>query len=798
MFLAGKCFAISGAASGIGQGVANHLATLGAHLSLGDIDLERVTAQAEKLRASGCTCIATRVDVRQRADIDDWIGSTVEALGRLDGAVNCAGVFSATGDSNPIASKSEEEWDDVIDINLTGMFRCLRAELAAMTRGGSVVNLTSTVGMQGLPFAAPYCVSKHGVCVSSPLTRSIADAWKIIGLTRCAAKECASRRIRVNAVAPGTIDTPMLGPNTGRSRDEMLAEVAGHTPMNRLGTVEEIAKTVAFLLSEDSSFTTGAVRTKKLTHTSELLQSVLSLLSTIMSAFEDFVNNSFHLDFGTLFRPANATQPLAEGYGLLLCSLCVIYASAYMTYNIYFHPLARFPGPFWARSTLLWRLFHTMGGRFHRAIDREHKRYGPVFRVAPNELSFSSVSSWKAIYGHQPPGKQPHIKSEFYNMYGSGYKSLCVGSERDPTRHVAMKRNLTSAFSTRALLEQEDIVDRCVNEFVTTIGAAEGAHTTGLNMTKWYEMISFDILGEMAFGESFHAVESGHPHFWSELIVSHLYFITVLDNLRRYPLFATIGRFLLPFATTSVRDKHSGFTREKVDRRLAAKAPRTDFMTTLISKVSSGEIEKEEMTAHASTLVIAGGETTSTFLAAVTYYLLSTPKTYHCLQREIREAFDSYEDIDASSAQKLPYLQAVIAEGLRMYPPGSQGFPRVSSGVEIDGHWVPAGAEMYTSAWTVTHDAKYFPEPFVFNPERWIDPHAIDVKEASQPFSLGPRGCLGRNFAYVEMNLILAKMHWTYDFDLVDKELDWEANSHIHVMWWKPDLWVRLVPKDKA
>ncbi|KAL5439782.1 hypothetical protein PMIN07_011420 [Paraphaeosphaeria minitans] len=97
MFLAGKCFAISGAASGIGQGVANHLATLGAHLSLGDIDLERVTAQAEKLRASGCTCIATRVDVRQRADIDDWIGSTVEALGRLDGAVNCAGVRLTQG-----------------------------------------------------------------------------------------------------------------------------------------------------------------------------------------------------------------------------------------------------------------------------------------------------------------------------------------------------------------------------------------------------------------------------------------------------------------------------------------------------------------------------------------------------------------------------------------------------------------------------------------------------------------------------------------------------------------------------
>jgi NAD(P)-dependent dehydrogenase (short-subunit alcohol dehydrogenase family) len=92
MLLTGKCFVISGAASGIGQGVARHLATLGAHLSLGDIDLESVAAEAEKLRASGYTCLSERVDVRQRADIDAWIRSTVETFGRLDGAVNCAGV----------------------------------------------------------------------------------------------------------------------------------------------------------------------------------------------------------------------------------------------------------------------------------------------------------------------------------------------------------------------------------------------------------------------------------------------------------------------------------------------------------------------------------------------------------------------------------------------------------------------------------------------------------------------------------------------------------------------------------
>ena len=134
---------------------------------------------------------------------------------------------------------------------------------------------------------------------------------------------------------------------------------------------------------------------------------------------------------------------------------------------------------------------------------------GPVFRVSPNELSFASADSWKAIYGHQPAGKPTAVKSKFYDMYGSGYNSLCIGSERDPKRHSAMKRNLTAAFSTRALLEQESIIGNCIDDFVTKVGEANSKLPQGLNMTKWYEMLSFDILGEMAFGESFHAVESG-------------------------------------------------------------------------------------------------------------------------------------------------------------------------------------------------------------------------------------------------------------------------------------------------
>ena len=252
-----------------------------------------------------------------------------------------------------------------------------------------------------------------------------------------------------------------------------------------------------------------------------------------------------------------------------------------------------------------------------------------------------------------------------------------------------MKSSLSVAFSTKALSEQEAIVANTVNAFIDRIGRDGGADSQkGLNMTKWYEMVAFDVLGEMAFGESFQCIENGEPHYWQEMILDHLYFITVADNLRRLPFIVTIARNLAPFMT-AVQNKHSQFTRDKVTHRLQSKSFRKDFMSNLVAKVKAREIEQEEMTAHASTLIIAGGETVATFLAATSFYLLKTPDPYSRVRDEVRKRFTTYDSIDAASAQQLPYLQAVISEGLRIYPPGSQGFPRLSPGASIDGHWIP-------------------------------------------------------------------------------------------------------------
>ena len=128
----------------------------------------------------------------------------------------------------------------------------------------------------------------------------------------------------------------------------------------------------------------------------------------------------------------------------------------------------------------------------------------------------------------------------------------------------------------------------------------------------------------------------------------------------------------------------------------------------------------------------------------MTYYLSRTPEAYNRLAEEVRTAFKSYDEIDANSTEALPYLQAAIAESLRMYPPVPIGMPRVSSGDMVDGRYVPKGAVVYSSPWASTKSETNFHKPYEYHPERWIDPEWHDNKEASQPFSLGSRGCLGR------------------------------------------------------
>lgn len=225
-----------------------------------------------------------------------------------------------------------------------------------------------------------------------------------------------------------------------------------------------------------------------------------------------------------------------------------------------------------------------MTGRLHRSIEHQHRHYGstdsnkllkepvtltptstgPVFRVSPNELSFASVPSWRAIYGPPPNGRGHCIKSEFYDVFSAGYDSKCIGSERLPQRHAQMKKAMSPAFSTTALREQEDIIRGCVDAFIDKI-RAHSLRGTSLNMTHWYEMLAFDILGELAFGQSFNCIRDEKPHFWFEMLTKYLFSITLIDNLRRFPILPTIGRIIAPLFA-GVQQKQQEYSRQLVER----------------------------------------------------------------------------------------------------------------------------------------------------------------------------------------------------------------------------------------
>ncbi|KAI0516780.1 putative cytochrome P450 [Xylaria bambusicola] len=481
-----------------------------------------------------------------------------------------------------------------------------------------------------------------------------------------------------------------------------------------------------------------------------------------------------------------------EGHWLAILGTSMIaYHLGNVIWNLYFHPLAKFPGPFLARSTLLWRMWMTLTGRHHEILRKQHEKYGNVVRVSPNELSFCTVQSWSDIYGFPPPGGEQCIKSEFYDIFGNGFKTGCIGTERDPKVQSRKKRNLLAAFSPKALAAQEDIMHRCINAFVSKIGPESQRLPNGINMVEWFNMSSFDLFGEMAFGETFGCIASGKPHFWIDMILEHVREIVLMDNLRRFQILSVFSKWLLPSLLMSIRRKHTQYSRDKVAKRLASTATRQDFFTNIAEKVKSGQVPLEEMTAHASTLIIAGGETTATTLSAAMFYLLKDPRVTKKLTEEIRQRYSSYDEIDAVTAQQLPYLQAVINEALRHHPSGAHGFPRISPGLQVDGHWVPKGSEIYTCTWVASHNPEYFQDPDTFQPERWIDPDSKDVKEASQPFSLGFRACIGRSFAYMQMSLVLSKILFKYDVELVEKDMDWEKESKHFIMWAKAPYHIR-------
>ncbi|WKT51630.1 Cytochrome P450 [Fusarium oxysporum f. sp. vasinfectum] len=423
-------------------------------------------------------------------------------------------------------------------------------------------------------------------------------------------------------------------------------------------------------------------------------------------------------------------------------------------------------------------------GGFHPFRLKElHDKYGDIVRIAPNELSFASVTSYREIYSHATKGKKPFLKSTFYYQPEVPPNIFTV---LDPREHSRQRRYLAHGFSAQALREQEKVIHHYVNMFLNQLGRLGVPGGKGVDMTEAFHWVSFDIIGDLAFGESFDAVAQARTHPWIALVGDAGKTTVLGDILNRAPLIRLMLPYILPGIYKRAQE-HQALTHEKGKKRIefGLDGGDKDFFAQVLRK---GEITGDELVNQAITLLIAGSETTSTALAATTNYLLRNPETLQKLQEEVRGTFRSLEEITGDSTSKLqtPDLH-----------PSSHEPPRVSPGATVDGHFIPAGVIVSSATWTTQHDPRYWRDPECFKPERWIEGGFGDNKDASQPFSLGPRGCIGINLAWLEMRVILAKLAFMYDWELAESSMHtrWFEESTFQLLWKKPQLRIIFNPR---
>lgn len=238
--LSGRVALVTGAATGIGQTSAAVFAERGARLVLADVDVDGGEATAASIREAGGEAVFVRADVSDATDVQAMVAAAITRYGRLDCALNNAGI---DGRMAPTHELAENEWDRVIAVNLRGVFLCMKYEIRQMLAqpsGGAIVNVSSVAGLQGYATLSPYAAAKHGV----------------LGLTKSAALEYAKRGIRINALCPGAVRTPMID-DALRQGLMSEAQMIAMEPIGRIGEPREIADAAAWMCSDEASFMLG-------------------------------------------------------------------------------------------------------------------------------------------------------------------------------------------------------------------------------------------------------------------------------------------------------------------------------------------------------------------------------------------------------------------------------------------------------------------------------------------------------------------------------------------------------------
>ncbi|KAI8955134.1 cytochrome P450 [Xylaria longipes] len=470
----------------------------------------------------------------------------------------------------------------------------------------------------------------------------------------------------------------------------------------------------------------------------------------------------------------------------LATALVAVVAYYVYPYFVTYSQIRDIPAPFPAQFTNWWLLYACRRGKRYLVVDEVHKKLGTLVRIQPHHVSIADDEAIQIIYGHG----NGFLKSEFYDAFVSIKRGLF--NTRDRTEHTRKRKLVSHTFAPKSISQFEPYIAENLETFVNRWDelaekSPRGDKTAHVDCLKWFNYVAFDTIGDLAFGAPFGMLKAGADiaEVRTSLDAPPIYAPAVEILNRRGEVSAALGCLpsIKPYAKwlpdpffskglTAVENL-AGIAIARVKERLDN--PPDINRKDLLARLQEGRDEKgeplgfQELTAEALTQLIAGSDTTSNSSCALLYHAARTPGVLKKLQGELDAAIpgDSTKVPDYESVRNLPYLEAVINETLRIHSTSGIGLPRQipegSPGISLHGHYFPPGTVLSVPTYTIHHSKEIWgADADEFRPERWAEATPRQ-RNAFIPFSYGPRSCVGRNVAEMEMKMIAATWLRRYD-----------------------------------
>ncbi|OTA92489.1 hypothetical protein M434DRAFT_396371 [Hypoxylon sp. CO27-5] len=459
-----------------------------------------------------------------------------------------------------------------------------------------------------------------------------------------------------------------------------------------------------------------------------------------------------------------AAVACAIGFGIL-------YSILLAAYRLLFHPLSKYPGPLTAKVSGLYGAFYASRTTLHLRTWQDHVRYGPIVRHGPNKLVFNSIQALRSIYQNDRITKS---RSYLVSQRAPGIYGLF--NAVDKTIHQKKRRLVGQPLSDKSLRAFEPVMIGQIDIFIQQLLRScrtKGRDAVPINMTNQSKYLTMDVMGYLAFGYPLNLQTEATNRVMAHSTANFFFNIGL-----QLPFLGSFRVWTLRSLRSLIRGKRYLQSLEKVIIQRLAEGQHVKhdllFMSDSLRVSEDNQVWLDEIRSEAIWFLIAGSDTTSTTLSALFFYLTRNPDCYQRLAREIRSTFsDGSEIYSGPRLASCSYLRACIDETLRMSPalPGTLWREKAagvspSEPLVIDGRIIPEGTQLGVNTYALLHNEEYFPSPFTFKPERWLDPESNQAsREAFAPFSLGSRSCLGKSMAYLEVSLVMAKTLLQLDFD---------------------------------